>query len=171
MRLRLITRPIGAFLSLGVFFMSACRPTIETDKESIRRAREESNEAIAAHDTVRLARCLTIDYNVVTSRNAVSADRGILLERLAADWTVKPDLVYRRTPEKIELFSAWRMAGEKGTWMGTWTEPNGDNIRLSGSYYAKWHKEDGRWLIRAEVFTPLRCEGGTYCDKGPLDNL
>lgn len=140
----------------------------EADK-AILAIREASNKALAAHDSVSLARTLTVDYNVVTSRNASSIERNIMLSRLASDWSAKPDLVYRRNPERIEVFAEWKMASEIGTWVGTWTEPNGEKIRLSGNYYAKWHQEGGQWRIRAEIFTPLACEGGTYCASGPLE--
>lgn len=138
------------------------------DETLIRAVREASNAAIAAHDTAGLGAALTLDYNVITSRNAASAERSVVLRRLAADWSAKPDLFYIRTPGSIEVFAEWSMASETGTWVGTWTEANGDKIELSGSYYAKWHNVAGQWLIRAEIFTPLSCSGGSYCSQGPL---
>jgi hypothetical protein len=68
-----------------------------------------------------------------------------------------------RTPERIEVFDAWGMASEAGTWEGRWTEPDGV-VTIVGTYFAKWHRsEDGRWRIRAEVFVPTRCSGSAYC--------
>lgn len=147
----------------------SCSETSE-DETGIRSMREASNQALAAHDSAGLARTLLPDYNVVTSRNSASSRRSEMLSRLQADWGVKPDLVYKRTPENIEVFANWRMASETGSWVGTWTESNGDKIRLTGTYYAKWHKEADQWRIRAEVFTPLTCEGGVYCQQSPLMN-
>lgn len=115
-----------------------------------------------------MAQTLTEDYNVVTSRNSVSSTRKVMLDRLAADMAAKPNLIYQRTPDKIQVFEAWQMASETGNWTGSWTESNGDKIQLSGTYYAKWHRVDNRWLIRAEIFTPLTCTGGAYCDSSPL---
>lgn len=152
---------------VGCLILWGCASPGE-DEVSIRQVRESSNVAIEAHDTVALAAALTPDYTVVTSRNAVSMERRVLFIRLAEDWLKKPDLVYRRTPERVDVNPAWRMAGETGSWVGTWTEANGEMIRLSGTYYAKWHNVDGRWLIRAEIFTPLRCEGGEYCRHSPI---
>ncbi len=154
---------------LGLAACSTAPPAAPgAEAAAIRAVREASNAALAAHDSAGLSRTLTPDYVVVTSRNAVNVERHTMVERLAADWSVKPDLVYVRTPELIDVNADWHMAGEVGTWVGTWTEANGEAIRLTGTYYAKWHKIDGRWSIRAEIFTPLTCQGGAYCDQSPI---
>lgn len=157
---------------LGVLCMAlglgSCLTNDSTNhQEAIRQVREASNQAIAAHDTAAIAQTLTPDYRVVTSRNAES-DKDAMLLSLGKDMSIKPDLVYRRTPEEIRVFAPWKMASESGHWSGQWTEANGDKIELTGTYYAKWHQVDGSWKIRAEVFTPLTCTGGSYCDQGPL---
>lgn len=110
---------------------------------------------------------LTEDYHVITSRNAESSTAKAMAERLFADMQVKPDLIYVRTPSAVDVYEKWKMAGESGTWVGSWTE-NNQKIQLSGTYYAKWHKVDEQWLIRAEIFTPLTCSGGAYCDSPPF---
>ena len=135
--------------------------------QSIRAVREMSNKAIAAHDTASILRTLTADYHVITSRNAESGTANAMAERLMTDMQAKPDLIYVRTPSAIDIFPNWKMASESGTWTGSWTE-NGEKIRLTGTYYAKWHRIGDQWLIRAEIFTPLTCEGGTYCSKSPI---
>lgn len=142
--------------------------TPDAEESAIRAVREASNTALAAHDSAGLSRTLTPDYVVVTSRNAVNVEQQTMVERLAADWLLKPDLIYVRTPGRIDVNADWRMAGETGTWVGTWTEPEGDKIQLEGTYYAKWHKIEGRWYIRAEIFTPLTCRGGSFCDQSPI---
>jgi hypothetical protein len=58
------------------------------------------------------------------------------------------------------------MAAEHGRWTGSWTDPDG-TIRLTGSYYAKWRKLDGQWLIESEIFVPETCTGGAYCTRVP----
>jgi hypothetical protein len=150
--------------SLTVFY--ACSPSHEmnSDEQEIRLVREASNAAIAAHDTTAMAKTLSVDYNVVTSRNAVSVGRSAMLQRFAAD---APDVIYIRTSDVIRVFPEWKMASETGTWVGRWKDGS-DSIELSGTYYAKWHKVDGKWVIRAEVFTPLRCTGGQFCDRSPI---
>ncbi len=157
------------FALLGLSLLS-CDVAYDEAERNIRKVREISNAAIAAHDTTAMAQTLTADYNLVTSRNAVSSTRSVMMGRLGADMAAKPDLVYHRATVAVRIFKEWGMASESGTWTGSWTEPNGDRIKLSGTYYAKWHRIDGQWKIRAEIFTPLSCTGGAYCDKGPLEN-
>ncbi|GEM_PF-470619 len=154
-------------VSFATAFLS-CRPEWSEEASLINAVREQSNQALAAHDTVSLAQCFTVDYNAVTSVNVASAGRSLFLERMSKRWESRPDLIYRRTPSTIDVFPGWKMAGETGRWEGTWTELNGDKIRIAGTYYAKWHKIDGAWLIRAEIFAPLRCVGAKYCSTGPL---
>lgn len=95
--------------------------------------RELSNQAIAAHDTATLLLTLTSDYHVITSRNAESGSSKAMAERIMADMVVKPDLIYVRTPSSIDVYEKWKMAGESGTWVGSWTE-NGEKIQLTGTY-------------------------------------
>lgn len=142
-------------------------PALKEDETEIRRIRELSNTAIAAHDTAAFQQSLSPDYIIVSSRNFQVGKRENVIT-LGQDMSAKPDLVYRRTPQTINIYPQWKMASESGAWRGSWTEPNGDKIELTGTYYAKWHKLSDGWKIRAEIFTPLTCTGGKYCDQGPL---
>lgn len=36
-----------------------------------------------------------------------------------------------------------------------------------GDYYAKWHKIDGIWKLRSEVYTQLDCRGDVVCNNKP----
>ncbi len=137
---------------------------INPEEAAIRFVRETSNAAIASHDTTSLGKTLAPDYHVITSRNSESSGRQAMLVRFAAD---AADVIYVRTPDVIRVFPEWKMASETGTWVGRWSQDE-DKIELSGTYFAKWHKVDGSWLIRAEIFVPLRCTGGKYCDQGPI---
>lgn len=69
------------------------------------------------------------------------------------EFQTRENVLYVRTTTSVELFPTWNMAAEYGTWVGTWTA-NGEPVRISGSYYAKWHKMNGVWKIRAEIYTP-----------------
>lgn len=162
-----ISAQLSLILPAALILFACGGPTLTEDESAIRNVREQSNLAIAAHDTATMARTLTDDYHIVTSRNAANM-KSEMLVRLGEDMTAKPDLVYRRTPDEIHVYPQWKMAGESGTWRGNWTEPNGDKIELTGTYYAKWHKLSDGWKIRAEIFTPLTCTGGKYCEQGPL---
>lgn len=138
----------------------------DAEETLIRSARQLSNEAIAKKDSAVLASMWTTDYHVVTSRNFERSGRIANRDWFASEYTGKPDVIYVRTPETIQVFSKWNMASESGTWVGRWTD-NGEPCELSGSYFAKWHKINEQWLIRAEVFVPLRCSG-KFCDQPPI---
>ena len=75
-------------------------------------------------------------------------------------------MVYRRTPDEVTVYAPWLMAAERGRWTGSWTDPDG-KIQLTGSYYAKWRKVDGQWLVESETYVPETCTGGAYCTRVP----
>lgn len=155
-----------------VLIVFSCNPSTEKKEEAaevgkIRSAREYSNQAIERKDTAALASVWTTDYHVVTSRNFEERSRIANRDRFFNEFASKPDVIYVRTPLSIEVFEKWNMASESGTWVGHWTE-KGMRIELNGSYFAKWHKVSGNWLIRAEIFVPLKCEGGDFCNEAPF---
>ena len=160
-----LNRSSNLFL-LACLLIGACSTSglNDSDEKEIRMVRSESNRAIAAHDTTSLAKTMTVDYHVVTSRNAESSGRLAMLQRFASD---APDVIYVRTTEAVSIYPEWKMASENGTWIGRWTK-DGEKIELGGTYFAKWHKVDGKWRIRAEVFVPLRCSGTSFCEKAPI---
>src|SRR6185436_3505027 len=46
-----------------------------------------------------------------------------------------------------------------GDWKGSYVTA-GSKAQASGVYSAKWQRTlDGRWLLQAEVFTTMACEG------------
>jgi ketosteroid isomerase-like protein len=137
------------------------------EEDLIRAARAISNRAIEKKDVDSLASIWASDYHVITSRNSEVSGRVANRERFANEFNSKPDVLYVRTPDVFQVFSQWNMASETGHWVGHWTE-NGKLIELTGTYLAKWHKVKGSWQIRAEIFVPLTCSGGEYCDRSPL---
>jgi len=154
---------------MALILFSCSTKTMESNPEEalIRAARNASNEAIAKKDVGAMSSLWTSDYHIITSRNSEMSGRVANRERFAAEFANKPDVLYVRTPETIQVFSQWNMAAETGKWVGHWTE-KGQLIELTGTYFAKWHKVDDRWQIRAEVFVPLTCSGGPYCDDSPI---
>ncbi len=154
-----------------VVFTSCNRTTDSTgshaEESMIRSARELSNRAIEKRDTAVLASIWTLDYHVISSRNVELAGRMANRDRLQGEFISKPDILYVRTPSVINVNGGWNMASESGEWVGHWTE-EGQLITLAGKYFAKWHKVDGRWMIRAEIFVPLKCSGGKICDQSPI---
>ncbi len=141
----------------------SCQPSGVPSEEvqAIRTARLEHNDAIARHDTVALGQYWTEDFHIISSRNAERSGRADNVTRFAAEFKAKPDIVYIRHTDKVDVFAEWKMASEQGHWEGRWTE-NGQPVEIHGTYFAKWHKVDGRWLIRGEIFVPLGC-GGPGC--------
>lgn len=133
---------------------------------SIRDVRMKSNQAIADHDTLTVANAWTEDFLVISSTNSLAVGKEENRKLFVSIFSARPDVIYIRTPKKIDVMEEWGMASEEGTWEGRWTE-GAYKIEIEGTYYAKWHKIDGEWLIRAEVFTPTHCEGGSYCNNQP----
>ena len=159
----------AALIALGLLVLSS-RSAVGTmqsdDENAIRTARERSNKAIAAHDLAGIAAAWMPDVHVVSSTSAQTAGRDQNRDRMSQQFTRRPDTVYVRTPVTIDVFPAWSVASERGTWTGRWTEPDG-KLEISGTYQAQWRKVDGQWLIQAELFVPTRCQGSAYCRQRP----
>lgn len=137
-----------------------------TDEQEIRATRTLSNQAIAAHDSIRIADYWAEDFVVITSRNLEIHGREENRKSFAQEFKTRKKVRYVRTPETIRVFESWNMAAETGNWTGEWLESDGQ-VKISGTYYAKWHKIEGHWKIRAEVFTPLVCSGSNFCNTKP----
>jgi len=133
------------------------------DEQEILRIRARSNHALATRDLPALSRCWAPNYTVVTSTNANGFGRADSVDRLTSAYRDKPDLLYVRDPLTVQVFEAWGMAAEHGTWRSTWGEPPG-TVTMGGTYFAKWQKyRDAGWLIQAELFVPAYCNGGASC--------
>lgn len=136
------------------------------DEQQIRARRSASNAAIARHDAAGIGAVLAPNVIVVTSNSVHREGRDANVESFADQFKTRPDVVYRRTPDEVRVFAPWLMAAEHGRWTGSWTEADG-KIQLTGSYYAKWRKVDGVWLIESETYVPETCTGGAYCRRVP----
>lgn len=148
-------------LCLITLWCTACS-TNTTDEKMIVDRRMEFNSAIAEHDTSKMGEYCAEDIMVITSRNSRFVGKDQYAAGLEQEFKSKDDVVYMRTPESIKIFPTWEMAAESGLWIGKWKNGN-ETIGVEGTYYAKWRKENGQWLITAEIFTPLKCIGGSYC--------
>ncbi len=133
---------------------------------AVRAARARSNAAIAAHDTAALAALASTSYHSVSSRNVHTSGRSGVGTQYGGTFAALPDVLYVRTPQEVRVYAPWAMADERGTWVGTWTEPDG-GVTIRGRYTAKWRRINGVWLLEAEVFTPLTCRGSSYCTRPP----
>jgi len=154
--------------SLLLFALAAAPAGAQTsdDERTIRLRRESSNEAIARHDTAGVGAILAGDVVVVTSNSVHAAGRDTNVRRFAEQFRTRPDVIYRRTPDEVRVFAPWAMASERGRWTGSWTDADG-KILIGGSYFAKWRKLDGVWLVESEIYVPETCTGGAYCTTVP----
>ena len=121
------------------------------DARVIRSLREQSNAAIARHDTGGIAVSLAPHVVVVTSNSRTFVGRDVLLQSFGEQFKASPDVWYRRTPAEVRIFDAWGMASEEGRWTGGWTAPDGP-LAIGGTYFAKWRLLDGRWLVESETY-------------------
>ncbi|MEK6753176.1 MAG: nuclear transport factor 2 family protein [Chloroflexota bacterium] len=130
-----------------------------TSAELIRSAREVFNIAIAEKNAKRIRPLLALSYHLVTGRSDQfhGADEEEI--RWAALFQTDPTAVYRRTPREITVNEVWGIAEELGNWQGSYTAKE-TLVHASGSYTAKWQRaQNGEWVLQAEVFTTLTCEG------------
>jgi ketosteroid isomerase-like protein len=69
-------------------------------------------------------------------------------------FTEYPDASYVRTLIKLDFNAAGDTAAETGSWVGQWSSDD-KQVQGQGSYFAKWRKTEGRWLLQAEIFVSL----------------
>jgi ketosteroid isomerase-like protein len=163
---------IGTILFLMVLtvLLSIHLSAQENDKEDeqlIRLARKLSNEAIVKKDSDALALYWTEDYHLISSGNLELSGKDKNRHLFAQDFNSANSKVFVRSTTHIDIYPDWNMAAENGEWTGHWKEPDGE-VNIKGSYYAKWHKVNGQWKIRAEIFVPLTCTGSKYCKTKPF---
>lgn len=120
---------------------------------AVRTSRLAQNAAMAARASDSVATFWTNDVVISSSRGEVLRGKAVYRQALAGDTT----MTYERTPDRIEVASAWPLVWEEGTWAGKRSVDGSTVIR--GRYAAQWHRIDGRWLIRSEVFVALDCAG------------
>ena len=130
-----------------------------TSEELIRAARERFNIAIEYKDAEAIHALLAPTYHIVTGRSDQFHGAEEEKTRWAELFRIDPTVVYIRTPREITTNEAWGLAEELGNWRGTYTA-EGTLVQASGVYSAKWQlTENGEWVLQAEVFTTLNCEG------------
>src|SRR5688572_12921784 len=136
------------------------------DETAIRAQRARSNEAIIKKDLAGIAAVWMDDVHVTTSTSARGDGKAANRERMAQQFSRRPDTVYVRTAITVEVFAAWDVASERGTWVGKWTEPDGQ-VTVQGTYLVQWRKIAGAWLIQSELYVPTSCSGSSYCKQRP----
>lgn len=144
--------------------MSFTRTELD-DRRAITMARILTNQAIANKDTAGMGKHWASDIVVISSRNSEFHGRRQYQMGFAREF--EAGRLFVRKPKRIEIFQEWKMASEEGDWYGQWQDKDGP-VQLSGIYFAKWHKIEGKWLIRTEIFMPTKCRGGMFCASVPI---
>ena len=133
--------------------------TQPTSTEMIHSARERFNSAIATKNADIIKTLLAPNYHLITGRSAQfhgAEEEGIRWSEL---FHADPTAVYRRTPREVTTNESWGLAQEIGSWQGSYTA-EAILVHASGVYAAKWQRtKNGVWMLQAEVFTTLVCEG------------
>jgi len=129
-----------------------------SDSDQIRNARDQYNNAIARHDVQAIVSFLDDEYQITTSLGQLTQGRDGEADSWQELFSIRQDVLYVRTPETIEVSDAYPLAAEAGTWVGTWSTPDG-GVRTGGRYSAMWRQVDGEWKVRSELFVALYCEG------------
>jgi 7,8-dihydropterin-6-yl-methyl-4-(beta-D-ribofuranosyl)aminobenzene 5'-phosphate synthase len=125
----------------------------------IRAVREAFNRAIEMHDAAAIASILAPGYHIVSGRSDQSHGVAAERDRWAARFAADPTVTYLRSPREIRINEVWGLAEEAGDWKGSYVTA-GSKAVASGVYSAKWQRTlDGRWLLQAEVFTTMACDG------------
>lgn len=124
----------------------------DSDSDLIRAARATQTAAIASGDFKVVASFWTED---ITVRRALGQSVSGVAEALAA---LTPDsdapLIYQREAVSVEVSLHWPLAFEEGRWSGHPGSAQAVPV-IGGRYAAQWVKQDGRWLISAEIFVAL----------------
>ena len=130
-----------------------------TSADLIRAARERLNIAIEYKDAEAIHALLAPSYHLVTGRSDQFHGADEERTRWADVFRTDPSAVYVRVPRDVTVNEAWGLAEELGNWTGRYTIAN-VLVQASGVYSAKWQRtEAGEWVVQAEVFTTLTCEG------------
>jgi ketosteroid isomerase-like protein len=129
--------------------------TKDSIKAAVKAARAESNAAIAAHDDFKVSALVDRDVVVVIGAESVISERKNLRAEFASQFRRSADLLYVRTPDKIDVSEDLAEVTEHGHWTGSWSA-EGKKISSEGSYMAVWHKVADKWLTKAEMYGNLK---------------
>ena len=151
---KVITVVVTAVLFVGVSVFAQGM----SDSDQIRNARDQFNNAIARHDVQAIMSFHDDEYQITTSLGQLIQGRDGEADSWQELFSIRQDVLYVRTPETIEMSDAYPLAAETGTWVGTWSTPDG-GVRTGGRYSAMWRQVDGEWKVRSELFVALYCEG------------
>ena len=152
-------RMLAALVVVGLLCSTDTLAQPGPDERQIRTARAEFNAAIARHDVPAILSFLEDEFRASVSSGEFR-NRQEMGDAFAARFAEFKDALYVRTPDSVQVSGNGIYASETGQWVGSWTTPTGP-FRSGGRYAAYWRKSNGRWLLHAELYVPLFCEGTT----------
>jgi ketosteroid isomerase-like protein len=128
-------------------------PTEESHEASIRRARDNSNRAIARRNLLGVKDSLADDYVGIIGDGTFVPSRADYLRLFKQGFDPpRQSLTYVRTPDVIHMADDQHLAAEHGTWVATL--PTGA-VAYTGTYAAMWRSSPTGWKIRSEIFVTL----------------
>lgn len=134
------------------------------DARGVGQARDAYNAAIARRDLPVMAGALAPTYHLLAGRSAQSHGVEAMQSRWASAFATDSLYGCVRTPLRVQVNREWQFAHETGRWRCTYDGvPKGAKPgSATGVYDAKWQRDTaGTWRLHAEVFTALRCLGGS----------
>lgn len=143
---------------LWILCSTVVRSQPPSDEQQIRAVRAEFNAAIARRDMERISSLLEEGYSVANSAGELRTSPHEMVNAFTERFAEFSDALYVRTPAVVEVSANGAFAYETGRWVGTWTTPTGP-FRTGGRYSGYWRKTNGRWLLHAEMYVPLHCDG------------
>ena len=126
-----------------------------SNREAILDARAKINDAIARRDIDAFAALVTPWYSVVTARSLQRNGREESARSWAELFARDEHATHIAIPEELHINAEWGFAEELGKWRATIGLGEAP-LEMSGVYAAKWHLTVAGWLLRAEMFTPMK---------------
>jgi len=120
--------------------------------DTIARARLAQNEMLRIGNLDSAATFWTEDIVVLAGLGARVDGRAALRAAFAQDSVI----LYRRTPEHVEVSTGWPLAFERGRWVGVFRSDT-SVVLITGWYSARWLRLGNRWRIQAEQFVANGC--------------
>ncbi len=140
------------FLAIPMLLTIAMGCNGQANKEQILELRNSSNQAFQEYDLEKILSFLTDDVLITAGNGALIVGKESLREYLLKAGESKTYFV--RSPSDIKVNETRGLAWETGTWKGYDPEKSNDPI-VSGNYSAMWTNQDGKWLIKSQLFVTL----------------
>ncbi|WP_373064314.1 DUF4440 domain-containing protein [Gemmatimonas sp.] len=121
-----------------------------TGATQIHALREQSNQAIAAHDADRTVSFMAPDIVVGVAGGPTLTGRAASRAAFVEQFADRAFVTYVRTIEQVTPIDPMR-ATERGRWVGRWRLTSGMHEQ-GGIYTAEWRFSEMGWLIHSETF-------------------